>query len=100
MVLVIPYKWLVVGKIKPTANLTLNPAPKSWGERFRSHLMQLLIDHSSLKLVLYMWTGTAMFNAWLRGMGAKVGRQAWIGEGLQLYEHDLVEIGDCVSVCR
>lgn len=26
------------------------------------------------------FVGTALFNAWLRALGTKVGRQAWIGE--------------------
>lgn len=100
MLLVIPYKWLVRGRVQPDASLSLTPGPKSWGERFRSHLMQVMLDHPALKVYLYMWTGTAIFNAWLRAMGTKVGKQAWIGEGLQLFEHDLVEIGDSVSLCR
>lgn len=100
VLLCIPYKWLVRGRIKPDPALTLNPDRKSWGDRFRSHLLQVMLDHPGLKMYLYMWTGTAVFNAWLRAMGSKVGKQAWIGEGLQLFEHDLVEIGDGVSVCR
>lgn len=100
VLLIIPYKWLVRGRIKPDPALTLNPDRKSWGDRFRSHLLQVMLDHPGLKMYLDMWTGTAMFNAWLRAMGSKVGKQAWIGEGLQLFEHDLVEIGDGVSVCR
>jgi hypothetical protein len=73
VLLLIPYKWLVRGRIKPDAALTLNPGPKPWGERFRSHLLQVMLDHPGLKMYLYMWTGTAVFNAWLRAMGTKVG---------------------------
>ena len=100
MLVAIPAKWLVRGRIKPDPALNPNPVPKTWADRFRSHVLQILLDHPAMKMYLYMWTGTAMFNSWLRAMGTKVGKQAWIGEGLQLFEHDLVEIGDCVSVCR
>lgn len=30
-------------------------------------------------------TGTALFNSWLRALGAKVGKQAWIGEVSELW---------------
>lgn len=100
MLSAIPFKWIVRGRVKPDEGLTLEPKKLTWGHRFRRHLLHVILDHPNMKMYLFMWTGTAMFNAWLRGMGSKVGKQAWIGEGLQLFEHDLVEIGDSVSLCR
>lgn len=75
VLLVIPFKWLLMGKVKPS---TANPAtPKTYGQRFRHHLFQCILEHPAVRSAAFLWTGTALFNEWLRALGAKVGKQAW-----------------------
>jgi hypothetical protein len=77
-VLVIPFKWPL--RSYSTAAEASTPAPRTWWQRFRQHLQQCILDHPTVRTAAFLWTGTALFNAWLRALGAKVGRQAWIGE--------------------
>jgi hypothetical protein len=78
IVMVVPFKWLLRTHVQPLG--TTPTAPKSWSQRFRHHLQQCLLEHPTVKTAAYLWTGTAIFNAWLRALGTKVGKQAWIGE--------------------
>lgn len=45
------------------------------------------------------WTGTELFNAFMRCLGARVGRQCWLGERMSCHEPDMLSMGDYVSVC-
>lgn len=76
--LVIPFKWLLRSYRTPAQTST--PSSRTWWQRFRLHLQQCILDHPTVRTAAFLWTGTALFNAWLRALGAKVGRQAWIGE--------------------
>jgi hypothetical protein len=78
IVMVVPFKWLLRTHVQPLG--TTPAAPKSSWQRFRHHLQQCLLDHPTVKTAAFLWTGTAIFNAWLRALGTKVGKQAWIGE--------------------
>lgn len=76
--LVIPFKWLLRSNETPAQTST--PSSWTWWQRFRRHLQQCILDHPTVRTAAFLWTGTALFNTWLRALGAKVGRQAWIGE--------------------
>ena len=87
ILLVVAVKWLVIGRTKPGRY-------PMWGSYyFRLWLVQRIssIAHES-------WLqGTVFMRIYLRLMGAKVGRDAVIG--LAKFEvHDLVDIGDDVSI--
>jgi hypothetical protein len=92
--LVLPvYKWAVLGRITPAKAAR---SDLSW--RFRSHLWLGLL-HSHVTVAYYAFVCSALMNAWLRLLGMTVGRQAWVSEGLDAREPDLLEIGDHVSIC-
>ena len=93
--MLIPTKWLLVGK--PTQEKLQQTGP--WWT-FRFHLYETLLQHPSLSMSAYYWSSTVVFSGWLKGLGAKVGHQAWLGEFLDIPVPDLVFIGDYVSIMR
>jgi hypothetical protein len=93
--LLIPTKWILVGKLTPQKLQQTNP----WW-LFRFHLHETLMQHPALGMSAYYWSSTVVFVQWLRGLGMKVGHQAWLGEFLDVPVPDLVVIGDYVSIMR
>jgi acetyltransferase-like isoleucine patch superfamily enzyme len=93
--LIIPLKWALVGRLTP-AKLQ-DPSPFM---RLRLHFMECCLNHPYVRMGAFLWSGTEVYNVWLRGLGMKVGRQAWIGEDLHFSAPDMVEIGDHVSITR
>jgi acetyltransferase-like isoleucine patch superfamily enzyme len=93
--LIIPLKWTLVGRLTP-AKLQ-DPSPSM---RLRLHFLECCLNHPYVRMGAFLWSGTEVYNAWLRGLGMKVGRQAWIGEDLHGSAPDMVEIGDHVSITR
>ena len=80
-------KWLIAGRLK-AGRYPL------WGfTYFRWWLADRLIDGAPI----YMLGGSPLYIWWLRALGAKVGNEVNIGS-LTLRAHDLVEIGDGVSI--
>ncbi len=80
-------KWLVAGRLK-AGRYSL------WGLiYFRWWLSDRLIEGAPL----YMLGGSPLYVWWLRALGAKVGKEVNIGS-LTLRAHDLVSIGDGVSI--
>ena len=80
-------KWLIIGRIK-AGRYPL------WGfTYFRWWLSDRLIEGAPI----YMLGGSSLYVWWLRALGAKVGKDVNIGS-LTLRAHDLVSIGDGVSI--
>lgn len=97
--LLIPLKKLLLGKLSVEQCRAAADAPWHW--RVRKHLLvDALPSHPVISMGAYLWSGTEVYNIWLRGMGMTVGRQAWIGENFQVDYPDLVNIRDRVSICR
>jgi hypothetical protein len=92
---IIPIKWALVGRLTPDKVRDASPSM-----RLRLHFLECCLNHPYVRMGAFLWSGTAVYNAWLRGLGMKVGKQAWIGEDLHFGIPDMVEIGDCVSITR
>lgn len=65
----VPIKWLLLGKVTPA-----KAKQQSIWWQFRMHLYSCLVDHPLVRLGAFLWSGTEMYNMWLRGLGMKVGR--------------------------
>lgn len=50
--------------------------------------------------MIHIWTSTEIYNAWMRALGAKIGKQAWLAEFFRCSEFEMYEVGDAASVCR
>ncbi|MFM2088763.1 MAG: hypothetical protein RLZZ237_3632, partial [Pseudomonadota bacterium] len=80
-------KWLIAGRLKP-GNYPL------WGlTYYRWWLADRLVESAPA----YLLSGSSLNSWWLRALGAKVGKEVVIGS-MTLRAHDLLEIGDNVSV--
>ncbi len=95
-ILLVPVKWALVGRLSPAK---LKGGGHSRLFRLRLHLWRSLLELPYIKTT-WMWTATEVFNTWLRALGAKVGRQAWLSEKLRLSEHDLFEVSGPMFVTR
>lgn len=89
----IPIKWVLIGRFTPEKSMR-----KDLFWRFRYHLWKAILEQPYSK-VAFTWTSTEVFNLWMRALGARVGRQAWLSEKLRCSEFDLITIGDYVSIC-
>lgn len=94
LVVVLLLKWVLVGRM---TSEKCRRTDLLW--RFNSHLWKMLMDLPMYRTASDPWTGTAAFNTYLRLQGAKVGKQAWLGEKFVCSEPDQLTIGDYVSVC-
>lgn len=84
----IGFKWAVIGKIKPGKY-------KLWGSYyFRFWIVDKVI---SVCPVTY-FTGTELMNIFLRLMGAKIGKNTYIGTSA-ISAFDLLKVGNNVSIC-
>ncbi|MDP4202078.1 MAG: amino acid adenylation domain-containing protein [Bacteroidota bacterium] len=84
----IAFKWLVIGKIKPGRY-------QMWGSYYyRFWIVDKVIN---ICPVAY-FTGTSIMNAFLRLLGAKIGKNVYINTSA-ISVFDLLEVGDNVSIC-
>ncbi|WP_116866130.1 Pls/PosA family non-ribosomal peptide synthetase [Pseudomonas syringae] len=80
-------KWLIVGRLKPG----IYPL---WGVTyFRWWAADRMVESAPT----YLLSGSSLYPLWLRALGAKIGQDVIIG-GATVRAHDLLEIGDGVSV--
>ncbi len=80
-------KWVVVGRYRPFTH-------PLWSHHvWRLELVNALYEFFAAPLALEALTGTAFLPAYLRLLGAKIGRGTYM-ETTGLLEWDLVEIGD------
>ncbi|MFZ4874554.1 Pls/PosA family non-ribosomal peptide synthetase [Janthinobacterium sp. Mn2066] len=80
-------KWLIAGRLKPGSY-------PLWGlTYYRWWLADRLVESAPA----YLLSGSSLNSWWLRALGAKVGKEVVIGS-MTLRAHDLLEIGDNVSV--
>jgi non-ribosomal peptide synthetase-like protein len=86
-------KWLLVGRIR-AADWPL------WSSFvWRNELADNFVELIAAPWFAEPWLGTTPFNAWLRTLGAKIGRGVWC-ETYWLPEADLVELGAGATVNR
>lgn len=84
----IAFKWVVIGKIKPGRY-------QMWGSYyFRFWIVDKVIN---ICPVTY-FTGTSIMNAFLRLLGAKIGKNVYINTSA-ISVFDLLKVGDNVSIC-
>jgi non-ribosomal peptide synthetase-like protein len=86
-------KWLLVGRTRPTEH----PLWSSWV--WRNELADVAIEELAVPWLAGAALGTPLINAWLRTLGARIGRGAWI-ETWWLPEPDLISIGEGATVNR
>lgn len=86
-------KWLLVGRFEPAEH----PLWSSFV--WRNELADVFSESLAVPGLVRMSLGTPMLNAWLRWMGARIGRSVWC-ETWWLPEFDLIEVGDGASINR
>ncbi|GAA3447697.1 Pls/PosA family non-ribosomal peptide synthetase [Planomonospora venezuelensis] len=86
-------KWLVVGRI------SAGDRPLWSSFVWRNELADNFVEVLAAPWFARPWLGTAPLNAWLRSMGARIGRGVWC-ETYWLPEIDLVSLGDGATVNR
>jgi non-ribosomal peptide synthetase-like protein len=91
--LAIAVKWLLVGRFRATEK----PLWSSFV--WRNELADTFIESLAVPWLIGAAGGTPVLTAWLRGMGAKIGRGVWL-ETYWLPESDLVRLGDGATVNR
>ncbi|WIA16041.1 hypothetical protein OEZ85_012770 [Tetradesmus obliquus] len=89
----IPLKWLVVPH-------TTEEKMKNGGLwlAWRRHLFKCLIA-GPFQSIIWQFTSTEVYNAWLRALGAKIGRQCWLSEMFRCSEFELFQVEDTASMC-
>ena len=86
-VFVIALKWIVIGRYKPT-NQPL------WSLFvWRTELVTSTYENLAVPLLLDPLRGTPFLNIYLRALGCRIGRRAFI-DTTDITEFDLVEVGD------
>jgi len=86
-------KWLLVGRFR-VADRTL------WTSFvWRNELADTFVEVLAAPWLIGFATGTPLLTAWLRTLGAKIGRGVWL-ETYWLPEYDLVRLGDGATVNR
>jgi non-ribosomal peptide synthetase-like protein len=86
-------KWLLVGRFRPTDRALWTSFV------WRNELADTFVEVLAAPWLFRFATGTPMLNLWLRTLGAKIGRGAWL-ETLWLPEYDLVRLGPGATVNR
>nr|WP_276092057.1 Pls/PosA family non-ribosomal peptide synthetase [Streptomyces silvisoli] len=86
-------KWLLVGRFRTGEH----PLWSSFV--WRNELYDTFVESLAMPWLGTAITGTPMLNAWLRTLGARIGRGVWL-ESHWLPETDLVRLDDAVSVNR
>ncbi|MCT9011071.1 Pls/PosA family non-ribosomal peptide synthetase [Streptomyces rhizosphaerihabitans] len=86
-------KWLLVGRHRAGEH------PLWSGFVWRNELADTFVEVVAVPWLAGSVPGTPLMTAWLRGLGARIGRGAWI-ESYWLPETDLVTLGDATTVNR
>ncbi|MCG5468373.1 amino acid adenylation domain-containing protein [Micromonospora sp. LAH09] len=86
-------KWLLVGRFRV--------AERALWTSFvwRNELADTFVEVLAAPWLVRFATGTPLLTAWLRTLGAKIGRGVWL-ETYWLPEYDLVHLGDGATVNR
>jgi non-ribosomal peptide synthetase-like protein len=86
-------KWLLVGRFRPVEH----PLWSSFV--WRNELADTFVEVVAVPWLIGHTGGTPVLPAWLRTMGARIGRGVWL-ETYWLPESDLVRLGDGATVNR
>ena len=86
-------KWLLVGRFRPVEH----PLWSSFV--WRNELADTFVEVLAVPWLVGPASGTPVLTAWLRAMGASIGRGVWL-ETYWLPESDLVRLGDGSTVNR
>ncbi|MCO8271686.1 AMP-binding protein [Actinoplanes sp. TRM 88003] len=86
-------KWLLVGRFKVTEHALWTSFV------WRNELADTFVEVLAAPWLFRFATGTPLLNVWLRTLGAKIGRGAWL-ETFWLPEYDLVRLGPGATVNR
>lgn len=86
-------KWLLVGRFRVTEHALWTSFV------WRNELADTFVEVLGAPWLFRFATGTPLLNIWLRTLGAKIGRGAWL-ETLWLPEYDLVRLGPGATVNR
>jgi non-ribosomal peptide synthetase-like protein len=86
-------KWLLVGRFRPVEH----PLWSSFV--WRNELADTFVEVLAVPWLVGHTGGTPVLSAWLRTMGARIGRGVWL-ETYWLPESDLVQLGDGATVNR
>ena len=86
-------KWLLVGRCRSAEH----PLWSSFV--WRNELADTFVEELAVPWLAGRAIGTPLLNVWLRSLGARIGRGAWI-ETYWLPEPDLIEIGQDATVGR
>ncbi|QJY47236.1 amino acid adenylation domain-containing protein [Pseudonocardia broussonetiae] len=86
-------KWVLVGRFRAVEH------PLWSAFVWRDELADTFVEVLAVPWLVGPATGTPVLSAWLRAMGASIGRGAWV-ETYWLPESDLVAIGDGATVNR
>lgn len=86
-------KWLLVGRFRPVEH------PLWCSFVWRNELADTFVEVLAVPWLVGLAGGTPLLTAWLRTMGAKIGRGVWL-ETYWLPESDLVHLGDGATVNR
>ncbi|WSG34099.1 amino acid adenylation domain-containing protein [Micromonospora ureilytica] len=86
-------KWLLVGRFRVAER-------ELWTSFvWRNELADTFVEVLAAPWLVRFATGTPLLTAWLRTLGAKIGRGVWL-ETYWLPEYDLVRLGDGATVNR
>ncbi|MEU3980077.1 Pls/PosA family non-ribosomal peptide synthetase [Streptomyces sp. NPDC026672] len=86
-------KWLLVGRHRGAEH------PLWSGFVWRNELADTFVEVLAVPWLAGSVPGTVVLTAWLRGLGARIGRGVWV-ESYWLPETDLVTLGDASTVGR
>ncbi|WP_199434883.1 Pls/PosA family non-ribosomal peptide synthetase [Qaidamihabitans albus] len=86
-------KWLLVGRFRPAER----PLWSSFV--WRGELADTFVEVLAVPWLVGSLSGTPLLPMWLRSMGARIGRGAWL-ETYWLPEADLVRVGDGATINR
>ncbi|MEV2217475.1 Pls/PosA family non-ribosomal peptide synthetase [Streptomyces sp. NPDC050997] len=86
-------KWVLVGRHRSGEH------PLWSGFVWRNELADTFVEVLAVPWLAGSVTGTPVLTAWLRGLGARIGRGVWV-ESYWLPETDLVTLEDAVTVNR
>ncbi|MFJ9005287.1 Pls/PosA family non-ribosomal peptide synthetase [Streptomyces canus] len=86
-------KWLLVGRHRSGEH------PLWSGFVWRNELADTFVEVLAVPWLAGSVPGTAVLTAWLRGLGARIGKGVWV-ESYWLPETDLVTLGDAATVNR
>jgi non-ribosomal peptide synthetase-like protein len=86
-------KWLLVGRFRVTDHALWTSFV------WRNELADTFVEVLAMPWLFRFASGTPLLNIWLRTVGAKIGRGAWL-ETFWLPEYDLVTLGPGATVNR